>query len=82
MTLAVDLLKHDPATGKDETVGRCRLDGAVAVCKGPEVLTATLAEGVLSYAEGRVVTPEDGHLFLEALVEVYRDPHFYAVAVE
>ncbi len=82
MVIAVDLKKHDAATGEDKVVGRCRLDGASAVCEGPPALVEALGAGVVSYATGKVVKPDDGTDFLEALIDVYRDPHFYAVAAD
>jgi len=80
MTIAVDLMKHDAVTGEDTTVGRCRLDGSVVVCEGPDALLESLHGGVLSYATHRILKPTDGTDFLDALLETYRDPHFYAVA--
>jgi len=82
MTISVDLKSHDAVSGEVKTLARCRLDGAVAVCEGPDALVQTLDEGVLSYAAERIVKPTDGVDFLDALLEVYRDPHFYAEASE
>lgn len=82
MTISVDLKTFDAVSGEEKTVGKCRLDGSVVVCEGPRPLLETLAGGVLSYAQHRILKPKDGVDFLEALLEIYRDPHFYAEASE